>query len=335
MIGDTIEAAAALGPWPGPEPPVDAPGRILPCFGIADFLKLDVPPRRALLVAADGSQPVLREKDLVIAGAPRGTGKSFFVATIAVALATGGSAFRWRAARPASVLWVDGELPASTLQQRIAQLLDRDADLDAVQLRIVARDLCDRGLPSLATNEGQKLLAPHLEGADVLLLDSIATLCGTSEENSSSEWAPMQDWLLELRARGITTILVHHTGRNGQLRGTSGREDVLDTIWSLRRPSDYTAETGCEFEVHWTKARGAHGKTVEPFSARLSVGGDGRAAWALSSVAGHDHEIAMGMYRDGARAGDVVAELGCSRRSAFRWQAEAKAEGILSGGGRR
>jgi putative DNA primase/helicase len=34
-------------------------------------------------------------------------------------------------------------------------------------------------------------------------------------------------------------LIVHHTGKGGEQRGTSRREDVLDTSISLRRPADY------------------------------------------------------------------------------------------------
>ncbi len=36
-------------------------------------------------------------------------------------------------------------------------------------------------------------------------------------------------------------------------RGTSRREDVLDTVIQLKRPKDYEPEDGGRFEVHFTK----------------------------------------------------------------------------------
>ena len=44
---------------------------------------------------------------------------------------------------------------------------------------------------------------------------------------------------LSLRRRGISVLLDHHAGRNGEQRGTSKREDVLDTMLTLRHPADY------------------------------------------------------------------------------------------------
>ena len=41
----------------------------------------------------------------------------------------------------------------------------------------------------------------------------------------------------------------------GRQRGTSRREDALDTVIALRRPDDYSPEHGARFEVHFEKLR--------------------------------------------------------------------------------
>src|SRR5437667_9444057 len=65
----------------------------------------------------------------------------------------------------------------------------------------------------------------------------------------------MQNWLIGLRRKGIAVLLVHHAGTNGRQRGTSRREDALDTVIALRRPEDYSPEQGARFEVHFEKLR--------------------------------------------------------------------------------
>jgi hypothetical protein len=73
----------------------------------------------------------------------------------------------------------------------------------------------------------------------------------SSIESASDAWGPMQNWLLKLRRRGVSVLFVHHAGTNGRQRGTSRREDVLDTVIALRRPENYSPDQGGRFEVHF------------------------------------------------------------------------------------
>ena len=59
--------------------------------------------------------------------------------------------------------------------------------------------------------------------------------------------------------RTFNHLSVHHANKNGMQRGTSKREDVLDTVIVLKRPADYTPEHGARFEVHFEKSRGFFG----------------------------------------------------------------------------
>ncbi len=77
----------------------------------------------------------------------------------------------------------------------------------------------------------------------------------------------MQNWLLRLRRKGIAVLLIHHAGINGRQRGTSRREDALDTVIALRRPVDYSPKEGARFEVHIEKARALVGEGALPFEA--------------------------------------------------------------------
>jgi len=45
---------------------------------------------------------------------------------------------------------------------------------------------------------------------------------------------PGMDW----RLRGVTILFVHHEGKAGTPRGTSKREDILDTVVRLKEHDD-------------------------------------------------------------------------------------------------
>ena len=121
---------------------------------------------------------------------------------------------------------------------------------------LITPDIQKASMPNLATPAGQAAIEPYLKNVALVIVDNIATLCRAGRENDTESWLPVQGWLLDLRRRGISVLVVHHAGKNGDQRGTSAKEDIMDTVITLRRPKDYQAEEGARFEVHLTKARG-------------------------------------------------------------------------------
>jgi putative DNA primase/helicase len=289
-----------------------------------EMLQMELPEREALIVTAAGL-PVMRRQDLWMIAGPRGSAKTWMMDSLAVAGVTGGRCLLWTFPRPRRCLLVDGEMPGRALQERL-RLLAAGADLSG--LTVIAQDLQDPPLPSLASPRGQAALDPYLEGVELLLLDNRSTLIGSAGESDGDEWYPVQEWLLALRRRGITVAMAEHTGRNGLPRGTSRREDVLDVVLVLRRPADYRAEEGARVDLRWTKARGLTDEVVTPCEARLLVE-DGRAEWTVREGAGRDYEQAVEMYVEGATPADVAADLGVSRATAYRWRGQAHREGRL------
>lgn len=123
-----------------------------------------------------------------------------------------------------------------------------------------------------------------LNGIEFLVIDNLATLARFGKENESESWRPMQEWLLDLRRRGISVLLIHHAGKGGQQRGTSSREDILDTVINLAHPLDYKPSEGARFIVSLDKARGIAGEEASPFEAQLELLED-KAIWTDIDVA--------------------------------------------------
>jgi AAA domain len=87
--------------------------RSLHPVGFDDFLSLDIPPREMLLT------PILPERSLAMLYAPRGVGKTLLGLSIGLAVASGARLLRWSAPAPRRVLYIDGEMPITSLQERI------------------------------------------------------------------------------------------------------------------------------------------------------------------------------------------------------------------------
>jgi AAA domain len=229
-----IAALFKKPPPHAPNPPTnEAEAVVEPKFqplGLNDFLDLNLP-RREMLLA-----PILPERSLSMVFAPRGLGKSWFALSSGIAIATGASFLRWQAPRPRRVLLVDGEMPLADLQKRLAALsVGRGLGVANDHFRILAADATEKGI-DISCVEGQLALEPHLKDVDLVIFDNLSTLMGSGSESAGESWLPLQNWLLRLRRKGIAVLLVHHAGVNGKQRGTSRREDALDTVIALRHP---------------------------------------------------------------------------------------------------
>jgi putative DNA primase/helicase len=276
---------------------------------LEDFLGRSFPPRELMLA------PWLQRQGLAMVHGYRGYGKTLMAHGSAWAISTGGGFWRWTAPEPRRVLIVDGEMPGSDLQSRLRNIQDNSELTPAPGFfRIAAADTFRDGLPDLSNQSMQGFYTDVVADSDFILLDNISTLCPGAQENDADAWAVMQAWILLLRRQGKSVLLVHHDGKGGQQRGTSKKEDVLDTVISLKRPPDYTADQGCRLEVRFTKSRGFHGPDAEPFEARLAGN-----AWALSDIkAGDDDDTLKTLRKQGLTIRDIADRTGLSKSTVSR-----------------
>ena len=283
-------------------------GPSLVVLDLGEFLSMPIPDRGFLL------EPVLPVQGIGIMYAPRGIGKTFAALSVAVAVASGGKVFDWRAPMPKRTLYVDGEMPAIAMQNRLAALINGVAAPSHTKknLTLITPDLQPCFMPDLSTPSGQMMLEPYLKGVDMVVLDNIATLCRTGKENESQSWQVMQSWLLDLRRRGITVLLIHHAGKSGDQRGTSAREDIMDTVISLRRPREYNVTEGARFEVHLTKARGILGDDAKSFEANLITEG-AALHWQIKELEDVELEELKRLLNDGYSIRDCAEEMGKSK----------------------
>ena len=295
-------------------------GRLLPprpplqAVGFNDFLRLDIPAREMLL------SPILPERSLAMLYAPRGVGKSWLSLSIGLAVAGGASLLRWSAPRQRNVLYIDAEMPLVSLQERLKAIsLGFGNSIPDDGFRILAADQIESGI-NLCSEDGQRSLEPLLHNVDLLIVDNLSTLCTSGSESASDAWVPMQNWLLKLRRQGIAVLLVHHAGVNGRQRGTSRREDALDTVIALRRPEDYSPEQGARFEVHFEKLRNrVDGDGAIPFEASIeTVVADGHDGirWASRDITPPILKRATELFADGLTVREVAAILRVSKSEA-------------------
>jgi AAA domain len=266
--------------------------------------------------------PLLARNTGALVYGPGGVGKSFFALGIARAAATGGSFLGWSAPRPHRVLYVDGEMGAADMRERLALFGPPPATLD-----VFLPDL-GKGPPlDLARPDSQFRMMEGWGHPELVVLDSLSSLAGLRGGDAGG-WDRLQRFLLRQRKYGPAMLLVHHANKRGAQRGSTRREDALDLVIALRRPRDWRPADGARFEIHFEKARRLTGDAAEPMRAQLATE-HGKAYWHWSSGVGR-LDRAVALLKQGATVKAMGGALGVSLASAYRLRDAARQRGLLS-----
>jgi len=285
-----------------------------------EFMRMDLPERRELL------SPWLPEQGLAMVHATRGIGKTFFGLSCAFAVGTGGEFLKFKSPVSKPVLYIDGEMSAAVMQERMIQLMLTSGS-DA-QLEIITPDLQPKNQRSINLSDQafQKALEPAIERAALIIVDNISTLVRGGKENESESWQPVQDWALKQRSSGRSVLFIHHSNKEGKQRGTSRREDVLDTVIGLRYPGTYDPEQGAVFEVHFEKSRGFSGDAAKPFEARLQTDERGGLIWTHRTIEESTYDQVCKLANEGLTQKEITQELGLHKSSVSRHIKRGKTE---------
>ncbi len=218
-------------------------------------------------------EPLIFSGSLSMVYAHPGIGKTWFTLWLAAAMASEGRFLRWKANQSAKVYYVDSEMGSDQLRPRFHQIVaTSELDLRQNQIYFCVPDrFQNHQVPNLALEESQEWYTTHTKNADVIIVDNLGSASGPvlPRETEEQTWLRIMPWLLKMRAAGKAVILVHHAGKSGAQLGTSRREQPLDLIIKLSRPSDYDPTEGCKFQITFDKARHIAGSDLEPLLVKL------------------------------------------------------------------
>jgi hypothetical protein len=289
---------------------------------LGTFLKLEIPPRTCLM------SPWLPSGGLTQVYAFRGVGKTHFALNVGYAVATGGEYLGWECPHSKRVLYIDGEMPAADMQERLRTITGEES-MTPDNFKLITPDIQHMVTPNLATEEGQGYLESYTSEADLIIVDNISTLCRTGKENDSDQWTPVQRWALRMRSEGRSVLFVHHAGKNGGQRGTSAREDVLDTVIALKQPTGSSPTEGANFEVHFEKTRGFTGASAQAFNATLSIENE-KQKWIRQSLVDSSFNRCVALNNDGLNGVEIADKLGIDKSRVSRHLKKARTEGLIT-----
>ncbi|MCK5604921.1 AAA family ATPase [Candidatus Pacearchaeota archaeon] len=217
-----------------------------------EFRKFSFPEKKTLL------DPWVQESSILLLTGDPGVGKTWFAMSVAYAIATGKNFGPWETTTRIPVCYCEAEMAGVDQQYRLEQLQHGERQPDnfyylsgaAVQQGSLAKlIITDKDVRKGITQSLVK------KGVKFWVLDNLASTTPGVDENDKAAYDPVNQWIMDLRHIGITTMIVHHHNKAGQQRGTSGREDNVDLNIALQKPRGYQVEEGARFEVIFKKSR--------------------------------------------------------------------------------
>jgi hypothetical protein len=166
-------------------------------------------------------------------------------------------------------------------------------------------------------------------------------------ENILSPWLPQQGLAMIYAPRGVgktyvalniafavasgTSFLKWEAkiGKGGHQRGTSKREDVLDTVISLEQGQDYNPGDGATFEVHFKKARGFYGEETKPFKASLVTDANHLITWETLPLSETTFDKVLVMAEGRRKQHKIAEALNIHKSNVSRYVTMAKQQGKL------
>lgn len=299
---------------------------------IDQFKALEIQERRNLL------SPWLKEAAIVFISGWRGCGKTWLALSILDAISRGTNFGPWQCEYSVPTLFLDGEMPPGDIEERRKSLgIEHRPDAPIYFLSDAYANLLGLPRAHLANEKWRKEMKRILTVRKIRawVIDNIASLASGLDENSKKDWDPINQWLLELRFAGITTIPLHHTGKMGLQRGTSAREDNADCSIILRKPNDYQPEDGCRFICHFDKARVSQRNLhlISDVEFKLIENPEG-STWQWTNPKREKKREVLRMLHEGLEYEAICSALEISKGYISRIKKKAISEGLLTSSGK-
>jgi AAA domain len=266
----------------------------------------------------------MREGDLGYLYAPRGHGKTWLAMLIGNAISEGNSLGEWHEGELSRrVIYFDAEMNLPDVQERARLIGIVSHQFIWLQNELVFQHM-RRGL-NIAEVSDQAAIAEMLDDGDVFIIDNLSTAASGMSENDNDAFDRIKDWLLELRGRKISVIIVHHAGKNGDMRGASRREDMAHWIISLKDDSGDGEQKA--WLTHFKKLRNC--QALEVPSLRWIIQTDEHRL-TLQCEKHSGPEAMFALIRDGIEtATDLAEELSVTKGCISKWAKKLASDGKI------
>ena len=196
-------------------------------------------------------------KTITIEHAPGGSGKTRKAGDLARTLITGGKWGDYFCDSPSKVLFVETDQPKSTTREQLIEQKFEDLPPETRQrFRFLGQwNIEQHGVLRKEIEKLQAIGDPKLP--ILIIIDSLSSVSVSSiyGENDQAYARP----LIRLREISehydVAFLILHHSNRNGELRGASAIRDVVDQVWRLENPSKDPRSTERHLVIEKTRCR--------------------------------------------------------------------------------
>ena len=238
--------------------------REYPLISSAEFSLIKYPTVNFLL------EPIFTEKSTNQIYGGYGSGKTLYGLASAMAMSSGNNFLNYKCHRKIPTLYVEGELPGDDVRQRrdtiLIDYIEKKKDFDSnnmfqltkddlemngfkygFNMIAVSRNMSDTEAQDYA-RKGRELienLCHRIEKKTgqkpFFFLDNITALADI-DENRSTDWTPITQWLTKMKTKGYPSCFFHHSNKQSDVKkgssGSSAKERLLDTSIQLEQLKD-------------------------------------------------------------------------------------------------
>jgi len=269
--------------------------------------------------------PIISNECLGMIFALPGKGKTLFALELAWRCSQGLDFMHWKfndLVKPPPVLYVEGEMSAKQVQDRVTSMVDRDNgikdfDLDNFHIAVL-KEQPDENYQKLKTPEGRLNVQNSADEIfrmtgrkPIIFLDNVRFLMGNFNEKEGQDWIDFVLWLATLRAKGYSTYFLHHAVNTGEKASGSGYQDSnLDVNIKLSQPdensaTDHSSDHFTQIQFEFKKMRENVIGQMTPF---IMVVDRNKGTWSKFPVLNKTERKIQSMLADGKEAKDIISD---------------------------
>ena len=285
---------------------------------LSEFVERNYPPIQYYMY------PIISDECLGMIFALPGKGKSLFAMELAWRCSQGIDFMDWKFNEnldPPPTLYVEGEMSARQIQDRVLAMTERDRDrvkdIDNFHIAVL-KEQPDQSFQKLKTPEGRINVETAADAIyaktgkkPLIFLDNVRFLMGNFNEKEGQDWIDFVLWLATLRAKGYSTYFLHHAVNTGEKASGSGYQDSnLDVNIKLSEPdekvaADYSPDHFTQIQFEFKKMRENVIGQMIPF---IMVVDKNTGSWSKVPVLNKTERSIKALLDNGKEAKDIICD---------------------------